>query len=353
MRPRTKASRSAPTDSVAIPGSCVIRKSICNWRNALPTLEGMSNPSNNSQYDVAIVGGGAAGLSAAVALGRSLRSVVVIDSAQQRNRPAGSAHNVLGQEGVSPADLVATGRAEAESFGADLVTGEVVEANRVDGAFILDLASGTSIGARRVLLATGLVDELPEIDGLAPCWGATVLHCPYCHGWEVRDQRIAVLATGPMAEHQALLFGRLSNAVTVFDHGRVLDAAACSRLGAMHIAVVSGTVARVEAEGDRVRAVVVGDDRYDVDAVVVGTRMHARAEVYEMLGGQVSPHPLGSVLETDPSGRTAVDGVWAAGNVRDLSAMVSMSAGMGVLAGAALNADLVQEEVSAALRAQR
>ncbi|EGD56127.1 FAD-dependent pyridine nucleotide-disulfide oxidoreductase [Gordonia neofelifaecis NRRL B-59395] len=202
--------------------------------------------------------------------------------------------------------------------------------------------------ARRLLLATGLVDELPNIAGLAECWGTTVLHCPYCHGWEVRGQRITVIASGPMAEHQALLFGRLSDRVTVVVHGAVLDDAARERLALMGIAVIDGPVEAVLADGSDVRAVVVGGVAHEADAVVVGPRMHARAEIFEMLGGTVSRHPLGTYVDADPTGRTAVDGVWAAGNVRDLSAMVGAASAAGVLAGAALNVDLLDADVAVA-----
>ncbi|ALG84801.1 NAD(P)/FAD-dependent oxidoreductase [Gordonia phthalatica] len=300
-----------------------------------------------NDIDVAVVGGGAAGLSAAVALGRSLRSVVVIDAGEQRNLPASTAHNVLGREGVAPRDLIAAGREEAERYAAEIVADTVVEARRDDEGFALVLASGRMIRARRILLTTGLVDHLPDIPGLADAWGATVLHCPYCHGWEVRGQRIGVLATGPMAEHQALLFHRLSDRVTVFDHAAVLDGAARRRLAAMDVSVVDGAVGEVRVDGTRVRAVLVGPTAYEVDAVVVGSRMHARAEVFTMLGGTVSEHPLGSVVEVDPMGRTSVDGVWAAGNVCDLSAMVGTAAGAGVKVGVALNADLIADEVRA------
>jgi len=301
------------------------------------------------RFDVAIIGGGAAGLSAAIALGRSLRRVIVIDAGRQRNLPAHDAHNILGREGIAPADLIAAGRSEAVGYGVTLADDAVSGARRDDAGFSLDLVSGAVVAARRILLATGLIDELPAIDGLSAGWGQTVLHCPYCHGWEVRGQRIGVIATGPMAEHQALLFGRLSDQVTVFDHGDVVGAEARARLGAMGIAVVGGLVERVLADGPRVQAVVVGGRDHAVDAVVVGTRMHARAEVFEQLGGEVTEHPLGSFIETDPTGRTALDGVWAAGNVRDLSAMVGAASGHGVFAGAAINADLVDADVREAL----
>lgn len=302
-----------------------------------------------TRYDVAIIGGGAAGLSAAIALGRSLRRVIVIDAGKQRNLPSHGAHNVLGREGIAPGDLVAAGRSEAASYGVTLVDGTVAAARRDAAGFRLDLAGGAAVAARRLLLATGLIDELPDIDGLAAGWGQTVLHCPYCHGWEVRGQRIGVIATGPMAEHQALLFGRLSDRVTVFDHGGVIGADSRERLAAMRIAVEDGAVERVVVDGARVRAVVIGGREYAVDAVVVGTRMHARGELFAHLGGELTEHPLGSFIETDPMGRTVLDGVWAAGNVRDVSAMVGTAAGSGVFTGAALNADLVDEDVRAAL----
>src|SRR5215218_455070 len=153
----------------------------------------------SERYDVVVVGGGAAGLSGAVALARSRRSVLVVDAGQPRNAPADGVHNYLGREGTPPAVLLADGRAE--------LAGSVTAARRdEDGDFRVTLDDGREASARRLLVTTGLVDELPELPGLAERWGRDVLHCPYCHGWEVRDQAIGILATGPNAVHQALLF---------------------------------------------------------------------------------------------------------------------------------------------------
>ncbi|WP_062367499.1 NAD(P)/FAD-dependent oxidoreductase [Gordonia sp. LUNF6] len=306
----------------------------------------------NRQYDVLIAGGGPAGLGAAVTLGRSLRTVLVVDAGEQRNRPAEAAHNVLGREGTAPTDLLAAGRAEAAGYGAEIFEGTVLSAERISGGFTLSLSSGETVGACRVLLATGAVDELPAIEGLAAGWGRTVLHCPYCHGWEVRGRRIGVVATSPMAEHQALLFRQLSEHVTVFDHESVLGAQARERLTAMDVPVVDGRVDRVLTDGDRVRSVRVAGAAYEVDAVAVATRVHARGELFQTLGGRVSDHPFGTYIETDATGRTAVDGVWAAGNARDPMAMVGAAAASGVAAGAAINADLVDEAVRRAVGAE-
>jgi thioredoxin reductase (NADPH) len=310
---------------------------------------------SSTHYDVAVVGGGAAGLSAAVALARSLRSVVVIDACEPRNAPAAHAHNLLGREGVPPLDLLAAGRGEAESYGAEIRPGRTVAVRRVDDGFELDLADGARLTARRLLLATGLVDELPDVPGVRERWGRDVLHCPYCHGWEVRGQRIGVLATGPLAGHQALLFRQLSDDVTVLLHtAPELEEEVAEQLAALGVEVVRGAVERLTVEGDRLTAVVLADGRdLPVDAVAVGPRFVARSDLWAQLGGTLTDHPMGAFIESDPMGRTAVPGVWTAGNAGNLSAMVGMSAAEGVMAGAAINADLVTEDARAAIERAR
>ncbi|MCF8587952.1 NAD(P)/FAD-dependent oxidoreductase [Gordonia liuliyuniae] len=299
-------------------------------------------------YDVVIVGGGAAGLAAAVALGRSLRSVLVIDGGAQRNLPSDAAHNVLGREGIAPGDLVREGRAEAESYGVEFVDGTVSDARRdASGAgFTVDVHDGSIVAARRVILATGLVDVLPDIEGVRQAWGQGVLHCPYCHGYEVRGRRIGVIATAaPLAVHQALLFARLADRVTVFANGVDFDDEQRADLDVMEIGVVDGAVSRVHVDGREARAIEVGGERHDVDAVVVATRMVARTELYERLGGQSQEHPMGRMIPADENGATQVAGVWTAGNAADLAAMVAVAAGAGVKVGAFVNADLVADDV--------
>ena len=205
-----------------------------------------------------------------------------------------------------------------------------------------------------MLLATGLVDELPDVPGVRRQWGRGVLHCPYCHGWEVRDQRVGVLGTSVNAVHQALLLRRLTDDVTLFAHTMPEpDDDAWDQLAALGVRVVVGRVDRLDVRDDVLRAVVLDDGHaFGVDAVAVQPRFVARGELYEQLGGVLADHPHGSVVPADPTGRTDVPGVWAAGNTRDLAAMVATAAGSGVLAGAALNADLVGEDARAAVRAR-
>ncbi len=310
---------------------------------------------NPSTYDAAVVGGGAAGLSAAVTLARSLRSVVVIDAGEPRNAPAAGAHNLLGREGIAPLELLAAGRREAEGYGAEIHSGRADAVRRTEDGFELDLADGGSVRARRLLLATGLVDELPDVPGVRELWGRDVLHCPFCHGWEVRGRRIGVLGTGPMTAHQALLFRQLSDDVTVFLQSapELEEEEAAEQLDALGVPVVPGPVARLDVEGDRLAAVVLADGRsFPMDAVTVAPRFVSRSELWSQLGGTLTENPMGTFIASGLGGRTDLPGVFVAGNAGDLSAMVGASAAQGVFAGAALNMDLIAEDAQAAVRAR-
>jgi len=272
-------------------------------------------------YDVIVIGGGPAGLSGAVALGRALRSVLVIDSGAPRNAPAEGIHNFLTRDGMSPAEFRAAGRAEAERYGGRIVDGEVVSARRTAAGFAVTLADGSTHEARRLLVTTGLVDELPDIPGLAERWGTTLLHCPYCHGYEVRGKAIGVLAAAgsPMLAEKVRLWQQWSADVlplAIDEIDRVVDGGVWRTDGTF--------VAR--------------------DYLVAAPRFVARAGFLGDLGLSTVEHPMGVgayVPAADPTGRTDVPGVWVAGNVTDLMAQVITAAGAGLTAGAAINLDLL------------
>ncbi|NUT50009.1 MAG: NAD(P)/FAD-dependent oxidoreductase, partial [Saccharothrix sp.] len=263
--------------------------------------------------DVVVVGGGAAGLNGALMLARSRRSVVVVDSGAPRNAPADGVHGLLARDGMPPAELLELGRAEVRRYGGHVVTGEVRAVTPADGGFRVALAGGRAIRARRVLVTTGLVDELPDVPGLRERWGRDVVHCPYCHGFEVRDRAIGVLATGPMSVHQALLFRQLSADVTVFAHTAPPTAEQAEQLAARGIDVVTGEVASLEVVGDRLVGVRLRDGRtVGREVLAVASRMVARAEFLAPLGLHAVPHPsgMGEHVPADPTGRTDVPGVW-------------------------------------------
>jgi thioredoxin reductase len=304
------------------------------------------------RYDVVVVGGGAAGLNGAMLLARSRRSVVVVDAGHPRNAPAAAVHGLLGREGTPPAELLAKGR---QGFGGSVVEGEVVSAERRDDHFVVTLADGRTTTARRLLVTTGLVDELPDVPGVAERWGHTVLHCPYCHGWEVRDQAVVVLGSGPQSVHQALLFRQLTADVTYVSHDAPPDEEHLERLAARDIAVVDGTAVALEGEADRLALRLADGDSVPLQALVVAPRMVARTSFLADLGLEPVPHPMGVGVHVpvDETGRTSVEGVWAAGNISDLSAQVGASAAAGAFAGAQINGDLVMEDAARAVAERR
>lgn len=307
-------------------------------------------------YDVVVVGGGAAGLNGALMLARSRRSVVVVDAGAPRNSPAAGVHGLLGHDGIPPSELIERGRAEVRRYGGQVVTGEVTTAARDGDRLVVALAGGRSTRARRLLVASGLVDELPDVPGVRQRWGRDVVHCPYCHGWEVRDRAIGVLSSGPMSVHQALLFRQLSRDVLYFTHKTPPNGEQAEQLAACGIRVVAGEVASLEVVQDRLTGVRLRDGTViDRDVLVVAPRMVARAGFLAGLGLRATEHPsgLGEHLSADPTGRTDVPGVWAAGNVTDLAAQVGASAAAGAFAAAQINADLVAEETQGAVESYR
>ncbi|SNS51436.1 Thioredoxin reductase [Geodermatophilus pulveris] len=310
----------------------------------------------DERYDVVVIGGGAAGLSGALTLARARRSVLVVDTGEPRNAPAGHVHNYLGREGTPPAELYATGRSEVESYGGTVVTGRVTAVRREDDGFALDLEDGGGVRARRVLLASGLTDDLPDLPGVAERWGSTVLHCPYCHGWEVRDRAVGIVSTGALGAHAALLWRQWTDDVVLFVHsGLGPTDEELEQFEARGVRVVRGEVAGLEGGADVRMADGVLVER---DAVVVAPRFVANAELLADLGAtpvaqEVHGWVMGSYLPADPTGRTEVPGVWVAGNAGDLSAQVIVAAAQGLRAGAMLNADLVTEDNARAVAEQR
>ena len=316
-------------------------------------------------YDVVVVGGGAAGLSGALALGRARRRVLVLDAGEPRNAPAAHVHGYLGRERTPPTQLLAAGRAEVESYGVTVERARVVAArpwSQPGTGFVVTTGTGQEVRARRLLVTTGLVDVLPDLPGVRDHWGRGVLHCPYCHGWEVRDRALAVLATSALAAHQALLWRQWTAQVTlVVDHrlAPVPTATELEKLEARGVVVVEAEVLEVVGEPGAVAGLRLGDDRLlAADAVVVAGAMAARSELLESLGvaaeevrrGDVV---LGTRVATGPMGATSVTGVYAAGNVADPAAQVVVAAGAGLMAGGGINADLVEEEADAAVAAAR
>jgi thioredoxin reductase len=244
----------------------------------------------------------------------------------------------LSRDGMPPAELLEVARAEVRAYGVELIEDRVVD---VDGG--LRLASGRTVTARRLLLATGAVDVLPDVVGARERWGRDFLHCPYCHGWEVRDRPIGVLGTAPGSADHALLLRQWSDDVVYFTHTADTTPDERSALARHDIRVVDGTVSRFVVAGDRLDAVELDDGRR-VSRTAVFMRPTLRARL-DGLDGLALETDADGFVRTDASGRTRAAGVWAVGNVTNPRAQVITAAGEGSAAAIAINADLLEEDV--------
>jgi thioredoxin reductase len=298
---------------------------------------------SSSTYDVLVVGGGGAGLSAALVLSRARRTVAVVDAGQPRNAPAAHMHGFLSRDGMPPRDLLAAGREEIRRYGGTLLAGRVSTVSRAEEAFVVVLADGTQLTARRLLVASGLRDQLPAIPGVRARFGRDVLHCPYCHGFEVRDRRVGVLGGSANSLHQLQLVRQWADDVVFFAHRDELTADQREQLVARAIGIVDGEVTGLEVHDDRLVGVVVdGIGLVRRDALFVAPRFVPSSDLLVRLGCDTDPNGW---LVVDATGRTSVPGVWAAGNAVNPRAQVITAAGEGSAAAIALNNDLVEQDV--------
>ncbi|WP_037763481.1 NAD(P)/FAD-dependent oxidoreductase [Streptomyces sp. 142MFCol3.1] len=306
------------------------------------------------RYEVVVVGGGTAGLSAALVLGRARRRTLVVDAGRPRNAPAAHMQGYLSRDGMPPAEFLAEGRGEVEGYGVALVRDRVVDVAQ-DGAgeFDVTLADGRPVHARRLIVTTGLADELPSVPGVAERFGRDVLHCPYCHGWEVRDKAFGVLATTPMSVHQALMVSQWSKDVTLFLHTvreDELTDADLRRLAAAGVAVVPGEVSELMVGDDRLTGVRLADGTTHARSVLfVAPRAVPRTGLLESLGAELRETPFGTYPVVDETGLTSVPGVWAAGNAIGFAEQVVNAASGGYRAAATVNGELLFTDLDAAV----
>ena len=302
-----------------------------------------------NRYDVVVIGGGAAGLSAALVLSRARRRVAVVDAGMPRNAPAAHMQGFLSRDGLPPQHLLTIGRKEVKGYGGNIVDSTVAEAvSCARSEFEVLLANGSVLAARRLLVATGLRDVLPDVPGIRERFGRDVLHCPYCHGFEVRYQQLGVLGGTPDAVQHAQLVRQWASDVVFFPHTGTLTADQREQLVARAIGIVDGTVERLLVEDDHLWGVELDDGRaIRRAAIFVRPRFVPNNELLVSLGCAVDD--TGWVI-TDETGGTSVPGVWVAGNATNPRAQVITAAGEGSAAAIALHADLVDEDVQHAVQ---
>ena len=290
-------------------------------------------------FDVIVAGGSWAGLSAAMQLARARRRVLVVDGGLPRNRFARASHGFLGQDGRAPAEILQTARAQVLAYpSAELRRDQVAGVAAREGGFDVEFASGTAASARRVVLATGVVDELPDLPGLRERWGRTVLHCPYCHGYEVADGRLGILAVGEASMHQALLLPDWSTEVTLFTNGAFEPTTEQrTALEARGVRVDVRRVLEVIGEGEVLSGVRVqhdsGTPMIPLDALFTSSRTRMASPLAADLGCEFDEGPFGPVVRTDAWKETTVSGVYAAGDMARVPHNAAWASADGVTAG--------------------
>ena len=301
----------------------------------------------DNEWECVIVGGGSAGLSAALVLGRARRRTLLIDAGGQSNRAAHGIGGLLGFDGVPPAELYARGRRELERYpSVEVRDGEVRAAAAGDG-ITLDLADGAGVHTRRLLLATGMRYDYPDLPGLAPLWGRSVFHCPFCHGWEVRDQPLAVLAQGERGVHMATLLRGWSDDVVLLTGGPAdLSDDDRARLDIAGIPVDERKVRELDSAAGELRAVVFdAGARLPRSALLVAAELRQRSGLAAQLGvklvatGPVSPE----AVDVDPLYRTSVPGVFAAGDVCAQMPQIAAAVAAGSAAAVSVMASITEE----------
>ena len=295
------------------------------------------------QYDVIVVGGSYAGLSATLALGRARKRTLVIDAGRRRNRFAHAAHNLLGQDGRAPGAIAAIGRAEVAAYPtATFLDGEAVAAATHADGFAVTPADGATHTAARLILAIGVTDALPDLPGLREGWGKGVIHCPYCHGYEVAGRRLGVLAFGPLATHQATLIPDWGPTTFLTNGAAHLTAPEREALAARGVTIEEEPVAEILNAGDRLAGVRLRDGRtVALDALFTAVPRRLASPIAEQLGCALDDTALGPIIRVDATGQTTVPGVYAAGDAAHLMKSLPGAVASGYLVGAMAHQSLL------------
>lgn len=296
-------------------------------------------------FDVIVVGGSFAGLSAAMQLARARRRVLLIDADKPRNRFAEASHGFLGQDGVSPAAIRQTALMQLRRYPAfSEITGVARAAERSTGGFRVTLDDGRIFGARRLILAVGVEDILPEVDGLAPLWGRHVLHCPYCHGYEIGGGPIGLLASSTLAHHQALLLPDWGETTVFVEPGVEFSADDLQAIEGRGAKLEHSKLVRLVAERGALKAAELADGRsVPVKALFVQTRVRPASPLAEMLGAAMEEGPQGPYIRTDEWGAASIDGLFAAGDAASPMHNGTLASAAGVRAGVNAHRSLVME----------
>lgn len=291
------------------------------------------------QYDAIIVGGSYAGLSAGLPLARARRNVLVIDGGERRNRHAVHSHGFLTQDGAPAAAIAARGREQLLAYGTvQWLDARVAGISRTADGFQVDIDGQPARDARRIVLATGVVDQLPDVPGLAERWGKSVFHCPYCHGYKLNQGNIGVLASSALSLHVAMLLPDWGSTTLLLNQAFEPDAAQLQALAARGIRIERSPVQRID---NRLDVVLQGGQVLKLDGLFATSRIAPSSPLAAMLGCQMEEGPWGRIVKVDAMKATSVPGVYACGDTARPGGSVPLAVGDGAIAGAAAHQSLV------------
>ncbi|MDO9361584.1 MAG: NAD(P)/FAD-dependent oxidoreductase [Sphingopyxis sp.] len=301
------------------------------------------------QHDAIVIGGSFAGLSAAVHIARARRSVCIIDAGKPRNRFADTSHGFFGQDGDPPLAMIARAQAQVEAYPTvSTIAAEATSARATDGGFEVALAGGRTMTARKLVLAFGISDVLPDIPGLTERWGKSVLHCPYCHGFEYAGRRLGVLQTMPMSAHQAQLIADWGPTTLYLNGGDMPDDETLTKLERRGVDIERTRIKALQGNDTSISSLLLDDGRTaPIDALYLAPRTRLNSAIAEQLGCTLDDGPFGPVIRTDAAKLTTVAGVYAAGDVARVPHNATWAAADGVTAGTSLHQALVFQPLAA------
>jgi thioredoxin reductase len=293
--------------------------------------------------DAIIIGGSFAGLSAAMYLARARRSVWIIDTGLPRNRFSDYSHGFFTHDGSAPGDMLAIARAQVDAYPTTtFVDAEAISAAREQDGLSVRLGTGDVLRSTALVLAFGISDELPNVPGIAERWGKSVLHCPYCHGYEFSGRRLGVLHVSPMSIHQAMLIAEWGETTLYLNGAPAPDDATLAQLHERGISIEPAPISALQGRGVSLSALDLADGRTaDVDALYLSPRFHLNSEIGQQLGCETDESPLGRIIRTDGTKLTTVPQVYAAGDITRAAHNVTWASADGVMAGMAVHRALV------------
>ncbi|GHA55665.1 NAD(P)/FAD-dependent oxidoreductase [Pontibacter akesuensis] len=295
-------------------------------------------------YDVIIIGGSYAGLSAAMALGRLLRNVLIIDSGLPCNRQTPHSHNFITQDGEKPGVIAAKAKAQVLHYSTvAFLTGLAVRGAKIENGFEITTQEGEVVKGRKLIFATGIKDIMPDIMGFSDCWGISVIHCPYCHGYEFRDQKTGIMANGERAFHIASLVSNLTNNITIMTSGKAdFNAGQLAKLQNPNIQVVETEVTEIEHENGHLRSVVFSDgSKTDFKAVYAAVPFTQHSDIPVSLGCELTAQ---GHIKVDSFQKTTIDGIFACGDNSAMMRSVANAVYSGNLTGAMANKELTDDQ---------